>query len=74
MDHPSSTSIAGPTPPRQRIVAIDVLRGFALLGILVINIRAFAMVWDSYMIPDVLGPLSFTDHLTWWLGQLLAEM
>jgi uncharacterized protein len=35
------TDTATRTP--SRIVAIDVLRGFALLGILFMNIQAFAM-------------------------------
>ena len=32
--HPAAT----PTRPTERIVAIDTLRGFALLGILIMNI------------------------------------
>lgn len=32
----------GPTPPASRIASLDVLRGFALLGILVLNIEMFS--------------------------------
>ena len=39
-----SAAWIGPTSPGDRIVALDVLRGFALLGILLINIRGFSGV------------------------------
>ena len=39
------TRQATPVAPSQRIVALDVLRGFALLGILIMNIQAFSMPW-----------------------------
>jgi uncharacterized membrane protein YeiB len=31
----------GPTPPGERIAVVDALRGFAILGILVVNMSAF---------------------------------
>ena len=39
-----SAAWIGPTTPGDRIVALDVLRGFALLGILVVNITGFSGV------------------------------
>ena len=33
---------AGPTPPNERLVALDIMRGFALLGILVVNMASFS--------------------------------
>ena len=35
---------AGPVQPRQRIQTIDILRGFALLGILLVNMALFNSV------------------------------
>ena len=46
--HPAAT----PTHPMERIVAIDILRGFALLGILMMNIQGFAMPAAAYLQPD----------------------
>lgn len=45
-----ATQAMGPVQPEERIVVLDVLRGFALLGILVINMPVFNMpvaVWFS---------------------------
>jgi len=36
-------SLAEPVTQRERISAVDTLRGFALLGILVMNISSFAL-------------------------------
>ncbi|MEM9418420.1 MAG: DUF418 domain-containing protein [Planctomycetota bacterium] len=62
-----------PISPKYRIVAIDVLRGFALLGILLMNIRSFSMIGTAYFNPEAAGPISSVDHTIWWLGQLLAD-
>lgn len=40
-----SAAWVGPTTPRNRIVALDVLRGFALFGILFVNITGFSGIW-----------------------------
>ena len=39
-----SATLVGSTSPGKRIVALDVLRGFALLGILFVNIMHFGGV------------------------------
>ena len=40
---------AGPVLERERILALDLLRGFAVLGILVMNIQAFSQVFAAYL-------------------------
>ena len=40
-----------PIPASARIETLDVLRGFALLGILAMNIRAMAAPFGAYMYP-----------------------
>jgi uncharacterized protein len=43
-----------PVPASERIETLDVLRGFALLGILAMNIRAMAAPLSAYMYPYAL--------------------
>ena len=55
----------GPTPSGNRIVALDVLRGFALLGILFVNIMNFGGVaslgqeWTGFADKAVQGFIQF---------------
>ncbi len=67
-------SEVAPTPPRNRLLSLDVLRGFALLGILVINIRYFAgpLGWTNQpAMPG--GELRDLDFWTWFGGTLFFE-
>ena len=43
--------MASPTLPTERSVALDVLRGVAILGILLLNIRSFGLPMASYTTP-----------------------
>ena len=43
-----------PVPATERLETLDVLRGFALLGILAMNIRAMAAPFGAYMYPYAL--------------------
>jgi uncharacterized protein len=43
-----------PVPASERVESLDVLRGFALLGILAMNIRAMAAPFSAYMYPYAL--------------------
>jgi uncharacterized protein len=43
-----------PVSPIQRLETLDVLRGFALLGILMMNIRAMAAPMSAYLYPSAL--------------------
>ena len=47
---PDAPAVA-PVSQADRIVAMDVLRGFVLLGILVMNIQSFAMPIAAYANP-----------------------
>ena len=54
---------AAPVIESERIRSIDVLRGFALLGVLVMNMQAFADVFAVYMNPFAKGEISSLDRM-----------
>lgn len=70
---PPARQAAGPTAGAERQVHLDALRGFALLGILVVNIMSFT----GGLRMAALGPLTasspWVDHLTVIGVALLAE-
>jgi uncharacterized protein len=62
-----------PTAPSERIVSLDVLRGFAILGILLINIRVFAMPEATLSNPTAYGDFSGANYLVWVFTHVFAE-
>ena len=54
-------SDAAPSAPAERIEAIDVVRGFALLGILLMNILAFGLPYRAYWDPTTDGATEGID-------------
>jgi len=63
----------GPVTGQGRIDALDTLRGFALLGILAMNIQMFAMPDAAYFFPTAYGDMSGINGLVWYAGELLAS-
>ena len=63
----------GPVAETARIDSIDVLRGFALLGILVMNVQLFAMPEAAYYNPTAYGDLEGANLYVWLGGRLLAD-
>jgi uncharacterized protein len=53
------------TAPSARIPAMDVLRGCAVMGILWMNIAAFALPEQAYFSPAAAGRLSPGDVAEW---------
>jgi uncharacterized protein len=61
-------------PTRERIVFLDALRGFAVLGILLMNILAFGLPSPSYSYPGFdVDPAGGADRLAWILVELFGE-
>lgn len=62
-----------PVAAHERIAALDVVRGFALAGILVVNMQAFAMpfmtIWDD----DSLATAPWPDRLAWAFLKVACE-
>ena len=57
----------------KRIVSLDILRGMAVLGILVMNIQSFSMPSAAYINPTAYGDLSGLNKWIWILSHLLAS-
>jgi len=68
------TDDPGPTPPSERIVSLDALRGVAVLGILVINVRVFSMPEPTLLNPTVYGDFTGANYWAWLVGHVFAEL
>jgi len=68
----SSTSLM-PTLPSQRIVALDVLRGVAVLGILIMNIQSYSMIDAAYINPTAYGDLTGLNRWMWMLSHIFGD-
>src|SRR5687768_10592028 len=62
-----------PVSETDRYEALDVLRGVAVLGILILNIQAFAMPFAAYFNPTALGEPSTRDFAIWSVNYVLAD-
>ncbi|MCC5986311.1 MAG: DUF418 domain-containing protein [Pararhodobacter sp.] len=69
----AKANLPGPAPVTgaARIETLDILRGVALFGILVINIQFFAMVHAALVNPTVSGALTGLDYAIWLVSHVL---
>ena len=64
---------AAPVPAAERLIALDTLRGFAVMGILVMNVYAFAMPLAAYNNPTIMGGTDALNMGTWFLTHVLFD-
>lgn len=70
----TTNNSAAPVSVGDRIFALDALRGFALLGILIINIQAFAMIEAAYFNPLAYGDMSGLNGWVWKLSHIFGDL
>jgi len=69
----SPAASALPVTGAERIEAIDTLRGIAVLGILVMNIYAFAMPFIAYQDPLAMGGTEWYNLGTWFFTHIFFD-
>ncbi|UCD74588.1 MAG: DUF418 domain-containing protein [Phycisphaerales bacterium] len=62
-----------PLAESDRIMSIDVLRGVAVLGILVMNIQSFSTIGAAYFNPTAYGDLEGINRWVWQLSHIFAD-
>ena len=68
MSHPT------PVSRQDRIETLDVLRGFALLGILTMNIRGMAAPLSAYMYPAAVFEYSGASRLAYFFTNVVSDL
>ena len=66
----SKTSLS---PQTDRILSLDILRGIAVLGILIMNIQSFSMISATYINPTAYGSLDGANRWVWIVSHVLAD-
>lgn len=61
------------TPPSPRYLELDALRGFAVMGILLMNIVGFSMPEMAYVSPAVYGGTDLPDTIVWALSYVFVD-
>ena len=60
--------LSGPVAPSERVGSIDVIRGFAVLGILTMNIINFALPATARLNPTIAGGFTGLNFVVWIVG------
>lgn len=69
----TSTNTNHPVYKKDRIVSLDILRGVAILGILIMNIQSFSMPGAAYINPMSYGDMTGFNKWVWILSHVFAS-
>jgi uncharacterized protein len=64
---------SGPVSLQERFASLDVLRGFAVLGILIMNIQSYSMISVAYINPTAFGDFSGLNRWIWIISHTFAD-
>src|SRR6187402_1239297 len=73
MTNEPTLTLVSPTSQQERIIILDSLRGFAILGILLMNIPGFALPDPALYDPSVLNEWGTVNFKTWYFIEWFME-
>jgi uncharacterized protein len=73
MSDSTADSVLAPTAPGERIPTLDVLRGFALLGIALVNVEFFSRPLQDINAPGIDPATSGADYFVEWLTYFFVQ-
>lgn len=73
MNAKAEQAILTPLSPGNRIESLDVLRGFAVMGILAVNIQSFASIFMSIVNPTAYGDFTGLNKWVYFLIYTFAQ-
>ena len=62
-----------PTAQEKRIISLDLLRGIAVLGILIVNMQSFSMIEAAYLNPTAYGDLTGLNRQVWLFVHVFGD-
>ncbi|WAT17369.1 DUF418 domain-containing protein [Aurantiacibacter sp. MUD11] len=69
----SGTALSAAPSPTRRVAALDALRGLAVIGIVPMNVIAFAMPANAYLNPRVWGGTDALETALWAVSFVFVE-
>lgn len=69
----TASATSGPIARSERIASLDVLRGFALMGILIVNVQSFSMIEAAFVRPTAYGDLTGANYAVWLTTYMLFD-
>ena len=59
--------------PQTRHITLDAMRGFAVMGILAMNIIGFAMPEWAYVTPKAYSGETMSDQVAWFVSTIFID-